>query len=253
MLIRRFILFQIALLLIILGAFAIGAFFLPLKALLFGWPSVEESRKVVSKSAKIYLSFLQRLGLITVSIKGLDKTEIESGIIIVANHPSLLDIVFLLSIFPTSSCMAKKGLAYLSPYALIIRWTSYAAASAGSEIIEQANLELQNKRPFIIFPEGTRKSQANQQLGLYNLKFKRGAAALALRSNAPVVPVIFKYDPPVLGKNRRWYDTPGRVCNIEIEFFAPISFTRNSNQQWVQRREITQSLENIFIENSRCV
>lgn len=243
----RFVLFQAALLLIIIGAFLIGALFLPFKALFWGWPKTEETRLVVNKSCKFYLSLLEKLGLINVSIKGLENTKLHQGFIIVANHPSLLDIVFMLSIFPNSSCMAKKNLLYFSPYSLIIRWASYVASTGGSEIVEQANIELQNKRPFIIFPEGTRKSQQDQKGGSDKQKFRRGAAALALRSKAPIVPAIFKYDPPVLGRNRKWYDAPDRVCNVEIEFFPPIYFTKNDAPEWEQRRDITRKLEEFFV------
>lgn len=243
---KRFILFQAALLLIVIGAFLIGALFLPLKAIFYGWPSVEETRLIINKSTKQYLLLLKKLGLIRVSIRGLEHTELNQGIILVANHPSLLDIVFFLSIFPTCSCMAKKNLLYFSPYALVIRWASYVAGSGGSEIVEQANLELMNKRPFVIFPEGTRKSQQGQKTGSTDLKFRRGAAALALKSGAAVIPVVFKYNPPVLGKNRNWYDAPDRICDVEIEFFPAIYFEQNHKDQWIQRREITRKLEDFF-------
>lgn len=242
----RFLLFQLAFLLIIIGAFLIGALILPLKALFFGWPSIEQARDLIHKSTKFYISILKKLGLIEVKIKGLEHTKLDIGMILVANHPSLLDIVFFLSIFKNCSCMAKKNLLYFSPYSLIIRWAGYVASTGGSEIVEQANIELENKRPFIIFPEGTRKSQNSRQLAHENIKFRRGAAALALRSNAPIVPAIFKYDPPVLGRGRKWYDTPDRICNIEIEFFPAINFEKTKAPQWEQRREITRRLEDFF-------
>lgn len=222
---------------------------MPIRALLQGWPSVEQARLVIHKSTKFYIKLLEWLGLITVEIKGFEHAKLNSGMILIANHSSLLDIVFFLSIFPNCSCIAKKGLLYFSPYALIIRWAGYAASAGGNEIVEQANSELQNNRPFVIFPEGTRKSHSSQKHGAQEVKFKRGAAALVLKSKAPVVPVIFKYSPPVLGKNRRWRDAPDRICQVNIEFFPAIYFHQVQTDKWIQRREITKKLEDFFGSN----
>ena len=50
---------------------------------------------------------MHRLGIMRYKINGLEKLN-RPGQLILANHPTLIDIVFLLSRIPVASCIVKK-------------------------------------------------------------------------------------------------------------------------------------------------
>jgi 1-acyl-sn-glycerol-3-phosphate acyltransferase len=209
---------------------------------MYGAPGLEKTRDYVHRATSFYISLLQRLGLAQLSIEGVENLP-QGGAILVANHPSRLDMILFLSLIPRCGCLVKKERPLLSPYARIIRLAQYVKADGGQEIVDQASKELAAGRKMVIFPEGTRNVHGANSGGL---KFRRGAAALALQSGSPVVPVVLHYDPPVLGRGRKWYDTPKTICKVRIRYFEPLCFKSSSLEQWAERREVTKSLENFF-------
>ncbi|KZT42936.1 1-acylglycerol-3-phosphate O [Sistotremastrum suecicum HHB10207 ss-3] len=113
--------------------------------------------------------------------------------ILVGNHQSMLDILYLGRILPKrSSILAKKELLWtpilgqfmlLSGAVFVDRGNSKKAlqslAAAGATMNEQ-------QTAIWIFPEGTRTNQEAPDL----LPFKKGAFHLAVQAGAPVIPVV---------------------------------------------------------------
>ena len=55
------------------------------------------ARRVISFAFRVYIGFMKGVGLLTYEVVGLEKLEQPGPRIIIANHPSLLDVVFLMS------------------------------------------------------------------------------------------------------------------------------------------------------------
>jgi hypothetical protein len=53
---------------------------------------------------------LQILRLIDLEVKGVEKFQDGAGRLIVANHPSLLDVVLLMALVRRAQCVVKKEL-----------------------------------------------------------------------------------------------------------------------------------------------
>ncbi|ORY27361.1 hypothetical protein BCR39DRAFT_538480 [Naematelia encephala] len=113
--------------------------------------------------------------------------------VLVGNHQSFLDILFIGRIFPKrASIMAKKELKWvpalgqfmsLSGAVFIDRKNRKDAVKA----LEQAANDMKHKGVSLwVFPEGTRSSSAEPAL----LPFKKGAFHLAIQAQVPIVPVV---------------------------------------------------------------
>ena len=57
---------------------------------------------------QIYVRMMSLLGVITYDIEGVEK--LRGARLILANHPSLLDVVFLISMVPNACCVVKGKL-----------------------------------------------------------------------------------------------------------------------------------------------
>jgi len=109
--------------------------------------------------------------------------------IIVANHQSPWETFALAAKFPDAAFVAKQELARIP----IVGWfiTNYpmiliardGGPSAMRKFIVASRAALAEKRPIIIFPEGTRKSVAEK------VEFKRGVEFLYADLQTPVLPV----------------------------------------------------------------
>jgi 1-acyl-sn-glycerol-3-phosphate acyltransferase len=129
---------------------------------------------------------------------------------VMANHPSLIDVVFLLGFTPQATCIVKQPL-WKNPFT---RWPVAAAGFVPNTpiigMIEQASDALREGQSVIIFPEGTRTTPGQA------LQFQRGAASIAVRAATVVTPVFIRCEPTTLAKNMPWYRIPPRRVRISF-------------------------------------
>ena len=108
------------------------------------------------------------------------------GKVVIANHPSLLDVVILISLIPNANCIVKGSLVQNKFISLIIRNLYIPNTLPFDEQLERAKKSmLEDGNNLIIFPEGTRSKPGEPWY------FKKGAARFALYANADVVPIYF--------------------------------------------------------------
>ena len=105
--------------------------------------------------------------------------------IIIANHPSLLDVVLLFSIIPNADCIVKGALGKNRFVSGIVN----AIYILNSESFDQQMAEVKRTTDqgnnLIIFPEGTRSEPGKPWF------FKKGAARFAIGCNRDIVPIYF--------------------------------------------------------------
>ena len=139
--------------------------------------------------------------LIKVERGNLRKME---GCVIVANHPSLIDVVLISVIVPKTLFVAKHGLLKNPFMAAIVRNTSLPD---DERLPEAAAPYLADGWNVLVFPEGTRSPSPGEIR-----QFHRGAAQMALRAGAKVVCVGIRLSRAILGKRQPPWDMgPERV------------------------------------------
>jgi 1-acyl-sn-glycerol-3-phosphate acyltransferase len=124
----------------------------------------------------------------------LDSLREEKGLIIVANHPSLLDAVLVVSRLPLAACIMKASLAYnpfLGPGARLAR---YIRNDSTFGMVQCAVRDLQDGGQLMLFPEGTRTTRS--PINPFHASF----ALIAKRAQAPVQAVFIDSDSRFLCK-----------------------------------------------------
>lgn len=152
---------------------------------------------------RFYIGFMQTLGLISWEVRGLEHLRGgDRGLLVLANHPTLLDAVFLLAWMPEAVCIVKRAL-WHNPF---LRWAVVDAGYIGNRspevLVEDCVASLRAGNALIMFPEGTRSVPGQP------LRFRRGAARVAMQAGVPVVPVHIDCRPITLTKGVPWYRVP---------------------------------------------
>lgn len=105
--------------------------------------------------------------------------------VVIANHPSILDVVILFSLVPNADCIVKGDLVKNKFVSLIVRNLYIPNNIPFDEQLELAKKSMAEGNNLIIFPEGTRSRPGEPW------EFKKGAARFALYSKNDIVPVFF--------------------------------------------------------------
>jgi 1-acyl-sn-glycerol-3-phosphate acyltransferase len=151
-------------------------------------------RTMISRSYAFFWSLAQATGLLRLRADALDALRDEPGLIIVANHPSLLDALILVARLPMSACVMKASLRrnpFLGPGARLAR---YIRNDSARGMIRLAVQDLRQGGQLVLFPEGTRTTQA--PINPLHASF----ALISQRANAPVQVVFIDTGSPYLSK-----------------------------------------------------
>ncbi len=160
------------------------------------------SRHIVRYAFQAYLATLHWVCQIRTDLHELAGLQEEGPLIIIANHPSLLDAVMLLSCSPKGSCVLKASLLHNPLYGVGARMARYVSNEDPRRMIEGACRELQHGAHFILFPEGGR----SRELPISSLS--SACILLSKQSRVPIQTVILEFSTPYLGKHWGLFTPP---------------------------------------------
>ncbi|MCC7006035.1 MAG: 1-acyl-sn-glycerol-3-phosphate acyltransferase [Ottowia sp.] len=201
------------------------------------------ARWIIHRSFKLLIQLMQYLGIMRCEIIGEHILKECRHTLVLANHPTLLDVVALISFMPAASCVVKQALWKNLFVGLAVRTANYISNAQPEQLIDDCTHDLIQGNALIIFPEGTRSQPKNP------LHFLRGAAAVALRSGVPILPVLIDCTPSTLTKQTKWYSIPDRSFSLRLRVLPPISpqtWAEYGPSQTIAVRQLTQYLENHF-------
>ena len=123
-------------------------------------------------------------------IEGVEKFPKDKAAVVIANHMSMHDPVLLMGIFNGQiSFMAKEELFKNKFLAWILKKVgAFPVNRQGNDLkaIKHALKILKDNKILGIFPQGTRMSSADAE------QAKGGAAFMAIKTKAPIVPIAIK-------------------------------------------------------------
>jgi 1-acyl-sn-glycerol-3-phosphate acyltransferase len=202
------------------------------------------TRLTVHVSFRWFIALLKNLGLISYSIHGVERLN-RPGQLVIANHPSLIDVIFLIGMIRNATCVVKHSL-LRNPFMRQAVLSAGYLTNRGSEtIVADCAAALARGDALIVFPEGSRSVPGQP------LRFQRGAAHVALASKAGVTPVIITCTPPMLTKHAKWYEIPPAPGHFTLTVGAEL----NLNSAHIMTlpaakaaREVTSGWQRYFAE-----
>lgn len=175
-------------------------------------------RAIVKGVANIYCHLVYKM-----EVKGLENIPKEGAAIICPNHIHFMDSISVViyikrMIYP----MSKEELFRNKFMAWFMRQLGCYPIRRGkgdSEAIEFSKKLLREKKLLLLFPEGTRNGLEK------GLRFKKGAALLALYENVPIIPVGIK-------------GTFKPFSKVTLNFGKPITIEKYKTGEEADPREI---------------
>ena len=230
------------------GLFGIGAAVLSIVfALLVRWMPVQENQKqrwllasIRGLSASL-LSLFQLMGLMNFSRHGPSIYSLQ-GHLIVANHSSLVDALFVIADCQDLCCIVKAELLSNPFTRYIVKLAGYIPNNSDTLLTDSTHA-LASGKNLLIFPEGTRNTSDDQ------LEFKRGAANIALSADCPITPVILNYRPRALQKGDKWYCIPESAPRVAMTTYPALNSLHYIDQRspvTMQARQLNSGIIEFF-------
>ncbi|MBM3216901.1 1-acyl-sn-glycerol-3-phosphate acyltransferase [Candidatus Poribacteria bacterium] len=170
------------------------------------------------------LAYALMLPLCRPQITGTEHVPKSGPFLAAANHTSYLDPILIGCVFPRElNYMAKETL-FRAPADWLLRSVNAFPVkrwSADVGALRHALRVLKEDRPVLLFPEGTRGT------GAEFLAARKGVGFLAVRSQAPVIPVYVDGASTVLGRGQ----TYPRRAQVRISVGPAMSFPRDTEPE----------------------
>ena len=143
------------------------------------------ARKFNYRYFKIFVKIAEFIGCIHLTVENKDELSNLRSKVVIANHPSLLDVVILFSLVPNADCIVKGDLVQNIFISRIIKNLYIPNNISFEEQLECAKNSMSEGNNLIIFPEGTRSKPGEPW------EFKKGAARMAIYSKNDIIPIFF--------------------------------------------------------------
>lgn len=206
--------FLVVLVFVIFGIASLGLGFVCIPiGKLFVKNKRETFSHLIHKLWRGYVHFLLQLKIFKLDLHNITPLQ---GKIIVATHPTFIDILILIGLYDNSLCLVKKELLNNVFLKNIIK-NVYIPNNIELEEFKQISTEaLNDGYNIIIFPTGTRVVEGEE------LKIHKGSAALQIASGADIIPIKMECDYPFLQKGKPIYDAGEKIITYKISQLSPI-------------------------------
>jgi 1-acyl-sn-glycerol-3-phosphate acyltransferase len=227
------------------GGMLLSGLIFPAMRLLPGRPDIRSRRAkfMIHTFFGIFVWLMRLLGIMRLDMHNAGALRKAGPVIVLANHPTLIDVVVLISCIPYANCIVKSTLWKNPFYGGVVRAAGYISNDDPDALIDDCVASLDDGSPLIIFPEGTRTVPGQP------LRFVRGAAHIALKSRAAILPVVLQCDPPTLTKGEKWYKIPPERFRFSIRarpLLDVAGFNVDSEPSSIAARKLTEKLERYF-------
>ena len=205
------------------------------------------SGRVAHRFARFWAKSLIFIAGIRVFVKGKENLPREGACIFIANHQSLMDIPAFFSTIPLEFRVLAKGMLFSIPF---MGWTMGRAGyipiykddpKKSLSTIKKAMAVLSSGVSLLIFPEGGRSVDGRIR------RFKSGAFYLAIKAQAPIVPVAICGSRKILPKGSLKINRGTITLYVE----KPIATAhRRSKERAELMEEVEGIVEDIFYRES---
>lgn len=174
------------------------------------------TRVCVQQFFRFMTWLIEASGCMRLKVEGRERLQQAGGVLVFANHPTLIDVVVLMGLIPQANCVIKSALFRKLALGRTLRAAGYIENGDSGVLVEACCRTMDEGHPLIIFPEGTRTTPGAP------IAFQRGPAHLLLASSRPYLPVIIRCRPDALLKGQPWYHVPERRFELELQVLEPV-------------------------------
>jgi 1-acyl-sn-glycerol-3-phosphate acyltransferase len=201
------------------------------------------AKSLVHIALRAFVRMMSGLGVLSYEVRGAEKLR-RRGLLLLANHPSLIDVVFLIALVQRPDCVVKAPLLRNAFTRGPVRMAGFICNDSGAGLVDDAIASLRAGNNLIIFPEGTRTPPSGA------LRLQRGAANIAVRGGRDITPVVIRCHPPTLAKGDKWYQVPYRRARFDIavgDDIAVAPFVHEPGGEALAARRLTDYLADHFV------
>ncbi|PTY00699.1 lysophospholipid acyltransferase family protein [Opitutus sp. ER46] len=138
--------------------------------------------------------------------------HLPPGLVVVGNHPGLMDITYLLARIPRAICLFKPSIRRNPVFGCCALRAGYVPSQAGVDTIRAASAAVAAGSTLVLFPEGTR-TPPGQVLG----PLRPGFAAIAQRAGTAIQLVRIRCNSNVLAKGWSCWEIPILPIRVQLE------------------------------------
>lgn len=228
-----------------IGAVLLSVTVFPLQRLFICEPErrKQRARHTVHLTFRFFIGLMRFVRVFNFDFAAASTLRNARGRIIIANHPSLIDVVALIAMTPQADCVVKAQL-FRNPFIRgVINSTGYISNSDPDKLLDDCAASLHKGNNLIIFPEGTRSTPGEP------LMFQRGAANIALRANRGYLALYIRCQPSTLTKQEQWYQVPASKPTLAICYLQDIQLTAALQQNpspSLAARQLTKELQHFY-------
>ena len=195
--------------------FGAGGLELSLFSWLTGWlPATDRTQRffqrLIHRHFALFHWWCEFARLVHVRYCGFERLP-PGGLVLVANHPALIDITCLLARVPEAVCIFKPAIRRNPVLGAAARRAGYLGSDGGHDLIRLAAHKVAGGHTLVVFPEGTRTPP-----GTVLLPFKPGFVLIARRAGVPIQLVRITTDSDVLTKGCAWWKLPRFPAHITV-------------------------------------
>jgi 1-acyl-sn-glycerol-3-phosphate acyltransferase len=158
-----------------------------------------------------YIRFMRAMGTVSFECDHPEILQNLRGAIVVCNHPSLLDVVFLMSFMQRTRAVVKSSI-WRNPFmrGVVIAADYIPNSGDAAKLMTDCAEALREGANLLIFPEGSRTPEGQKR------RYQKGFAHVALMAGAPVQVVTIQVNPPSLRKGESWRAIPAKRSHWTI-------------------------------------
>ncbi len=225
-----------------IGGRTVGAALLPLKVVLSRERQRRVARVLLHRCFWLFVWLMKTVGVLTYEVRGAEKLQ-RPSLLVMANHPTLIDVVFLVSLMPQALCVVRSDFLRNPVTGPLLSAAQFI--DSGQSFIESCRASFASGDAIIVFPEGTRTPRDAP------MTLKRGAANVAIRCQRDVTPVLISCRPLTLGKGEPWHRIPPSRPHFVIEVGDDLridSFLSLGEPEPISVRKLNVVLQSYFQE-----
>jgi 1-acyl-sn-glycerol-3-phosphate acyltransferase len=199
------------------------------------------AQRAIHRGMRIWLRLARVCRLARASVAGADR--LRGGVVVVANHPSLIDTPILLGVMPQADLVVNASWGDNPFLRRCVDGAGYLRVEHGAVMVRHAIERLRAGRTLVVFPEGSRTPPEGLRT------FERGAAQIALLAGCDILPAVIHVRPRTLMKGQPFADVPAHcpVWHVEVgEPIHPGDYVRSGEGTSAAARRITAALQDYF-------